>query len=67
MDWLELVLAIGSIACSVFLFIKNKALSLSMEQFKQDLANKKVLYVICPNCGTKILLTLENVKEETTE
>lgn len=64
MDWLELLLAIGSVACSVFLFIKNRALSMNMEQFKTEIAKKKVLYTICPKCGAKIYLTIDNVQEE---
>lgn len=65
MDWLELILTIGSLVCTGILWFKNRSLAMSMEQFKTELSNKKVLYVICPKCGNKVYLTLENVQEET--
>lgn len=64
MDWLEVLLAVGSLAVSVFVYLRNKNLKGAVEKIEESLKTNKVLYVICPKCGTKIELTLANVKEE---
>lgn len=66
MDWLEMALAMISLACSGFLYLRNRSLSFTMEELKDSITKNKSLYVICPKCGTKILLTLDSVKEEDT-
>lgn len=67
MDWLEIILAVGSLAVSFYLYIRNKNLTGAIETIQNNLNEHKVLYVVCPKCGTKINLTLDNVKEEKTE
>lgn len=63
-NWADLILVVGSLAMSIYVYIKNKNLTGLVNKLQESLKNNKVLYVVCPNCGNKVYITLENVKEE---
>lgn len=58
------VAIIGAVTSFVVSYLENKSRKREIKEIKESIKTATGLYVVCPNCSTKLYLSKLEIKEE---